>query len=1097
MESPLPAVVAVVATSDAGEWLDATLRSLTNSDYANLSILVLAQTNDASLSDRVATAAPGAFVRQVDHDLVGYGAISNLVTSMVDGAPFFLLCHDDVVVAKDAVSQLVEASVKENAGIVTPKYVAMGNDQVLLHVGQNADRTGAVSERISVGEVDHGQHDVVRDVFVAPGGVTLVRSDLFAEIQGFDPEISAMAEDLELSWRAQVAGARVVVAPLAKVAHVHLQGERMFLQDQPSLQALQRRHELRAVLVNSSSMTLLLVLPLLVLLNVAEYVVAALGHDHERSTALRHIWGWNFGQRSSLRRRRKLVHDLRTVSDRDLHDKMANGSMRLKTFATRLFYQGLEAARGAVGLEPPSTDMELTATIGEAFSENQDFDDLDDLGHHGSQKRTGTRRLFVTRSGRATAAGLALFVFLFGSRNLLFAKLSNLGQFGTWPSFTGAFQHLFASWHPTFLGSTAPAPTTFGTMGFLGLFTLGHMGLAQDLALVGSLPVGIAGIRRLVAPFVSPRSKLLASFAYGCIGLWPAAVSFGAFDGVIAVAVTPWIILGLLKVARVQPFEVTAPAVRFGWPGFRRSWMGRLLTLSVLVAMAASFAPALLIVVLVVGLALMVADGIFGLVDGARVLRVGIIVTVLAAVLSFPWVMGILLHPASALSVFGLPANPATAPTLQAIVTFSIGRAQPTWWSWALLAGAVLPLLVVRGQRLIVATRLSVVALASWALAAASAWHLLGVFTPNPMVVLAPAAVAVACLVGLALSGFEVELGDHSFGWRQLATVAGLTFSATAVMTIFVALPSGTWGLGSVGVDQSLDQVSRHFATTGGRVLWLGDPRVLPVSGASVEPGLAYATTTSTVTSTWSAVPAGDPGAAVVLGEAVSSVLHGTTSTVGRQLAGGGIAYVVVIESAAPSIAEVVTSTPVPAPAALLQHLRVQHDLLEISSSGGLEVFQVTDALSLPAGRSAPAPSGPVTTGSTLTGWTQAMAPAPDELAKSGPVANGTVVVAAAPAGSLELRVNGAVQPHSDGPAGSASFATPAGTGELSVVTSPLVPLLVTAMVALWVVVALGCSGRLGSLIAGIGRLGRSSAKDAVDEAHSSDDGPNSGGDPT
>ena len=207
MESPHPAVVAVVATSDAGEWLDATLRALSNSDYANLSVLVLARTDDAAVSDRVAKAAPGAFVRQVDAEVIGYGAISNLVISMVDGAPFFLLCHDDVVVATDAVSQLVDASIKENAGIVTPKYVAMDNDQVLLHVGQNADRTGAVSERITVGEVDHGQHDVVRDVFVAPGGVTLVRSDLFAELQGFDTEISAMAEDLELSWRAQVAGA--------------------------------------------------------------------------------------------------------------------------------------------------------------------------------------------------------------------------------------------------------------------------------------------------------------------------------------------------------------------------------------------------------------------------------------------------------------------------------------------------------------------------------------------------------------------------------------------------------------------------------------------------------------------------------------------------------------------------------------------------------------------------------------------------------------------------------------------------------------------------------------------------------------------------
>ena len=1073
MESPLPAVVAVVATSDAGEWLDATLASLAASDYPTLSILVLSNSGDPFVERRVAAAAPGAFVRVVEEDVSGYGALSNLAIGMVDGAPFFLLCHDDVVLAPDAISQLVDASIKENAGIVTPKYVALDDDRVLLHVGQNADRTGAVSERITAGEVDHGQHDAVRDVFVAPGGVMLVRSDLFAELQGFDPEISAMAEDLELSWRAQVAGARIVVAPLSKVAHVHLQSERESLPSEPSLQALQRRHELRTVLVNSSRTTLLLIVPLLVVLNLAEYLVASIGHDHERTRAIRHAWGWNLRRRTSLRTRRKHVHDLRSVADRSLHDRMASGSMRLKTFATRLFYQGLAAARGAVGLEAPSEDLALTATIGEAFSENQDFDDLDDLGHKGSEKRTGSRRLLVTRSGRATAVGLAVVLFLFGSRNLLFAKISNLGQFGTWPSWTGSIGHLFASWHPTFLGSTAPAPTTFASMGFLGFFTLGHMGLAQDLTLLASLPVGILGLRRLIAPFVSPRSKLVASFAYGCLGLWPAAVSFAAFDGVIAVAATPWIMLGLLKVANVSPYEVTSPAVRFGRPGFVRSWSGRLLTLAVGVAMTASFAPALLVVVLVIGLSLMGADAIFKLAEGARVLRAGLVVIVLAAMLSFPWVIGIVLHPASALSVFGLPANPATAPSLQAIVTFSVGRAQPTWWSWALLAGAVLPLLIVRGQRLILATRLSVLACASWALAAASSWHLLGQFSPSPMVLLAPAAVSVACLVGLALSGFEVELGELSFGWRQLVVVLGLSFSTFSVMTMLVAMPSGTWGLGAVGVDQSLDQVSRHFATTGGRVLWLGDPRVLPVSGASVEPGLSFATTTSTVTSTWSSVPAGDPGAAEGLSRAVSAVLHGTTSNVGRELAGGAICFIVVVESAAPSTADLAVATPIPAPAGLLANLRAQHDLLELNSSGGLSVFQVTNALPLPAGRATPAPAGPVIASSTLSGWAQALTPSPDALSANGVAPAGTVVVAGAPAGSFELKVNGAVQPHSEGPAGSASFTTSAGAGQLRVVTSPLVPLLEAGVVLLWSLVALGCSGRLGTLRSLLGRMRR------------------------
>jgi len=46
-----------------------------------------------------------------------------------------------------------------------------------------------------------------------------VRADLFSTLRGFDPLITLLGEDLDLCWRAQVAGARIVVAPLAKVAH--------------------------------------------------------------------------------------------------------------------------------------------------------------------------------------------------------------------------------------------------------------------------------------------------------------------------------------------------------------------------------------------------------------------------------------------------------------------------------------------------------------------------------------------------------------------------------------------------------------------------------------------------------------------------------------------------------------------------------------------------------------------------------------------------------------------------------------------------------------------------------------------------------------
>ena len=141
---------------------------------------------------------------------------------MVEGASLLLFCHDDVAPDPDAVHILVEESFRSNAGVVAPKLVSWDDPTRLLHVGMAVDKGGAVVDRMEPGEIDHGQHDAVRDVFLAPGGCTLVRFDLFAELGGFDPEIFAMGEDLDLCWRAQIVGARVVVAPGARVRHLEM-----------------------------------------------------------------------------------------------------------------------------------------------------------------------------------------------------------------------------------------------------------------------------------------------------------------------------------------------------------------------------------------------------------------------------------------------------------------------------------------------------------------------------------------------------------------------------------------------------------------------------------------------------------------------------------------------------------------------------------------------------------------------------------------------------------------------------------------------------------------------------------------------------------
>ena len=221
METIAPPVVAVIVTCDPGEWFDETLRAFASQDYPELSVLVLDAASAVDPTPRVAAVLPEAFVRRLPENR-GFGATANEVLSMVEGASLLLFCHDDVAPDPDAVHILVEESFRSNAGVVAPKLVSWDDPARLLHVGMAVDKGGAVVDRVEPGEIDHGQHDAVRDVFLAPGGCTLVRADLFAELEGFDPDVFAMGEDLDLCWRAQIFGARVVVAPGARVRHLEL-----------------------------------------------------------------------------------------------------------------------------------------------------------------------------------------------------------------------------------------------------------------------------------------------------------------------------------------------------------------------------------------------------------------------------------------------------------------------------------------------------------------------------------------------------------------------------------------------------------------------------------------------------------------------------------------------------------------------------------------------------------------------------------------------------------------------------------------------------------------------------------------------------------
>ncbi len=976
MDSLAPPVVAVIVAHDPGPWFDEALASFAAQDYAELSVLVLDSASADDLTARVAASLPTAYVRRFEQNQ-GYGATSNEVRSMVDGASYFLFCHDDVALFPDTVHLLVEEAFRSNAGIVSPKVVSWDDPDRLVHVGMTVDKGGSVTDRVQPNEIDHGQHDAVRDVFVAPGGCTLVRADLFEELGGFDPTIVAMGEDLDLCWRAQVAGARVIVVPDARVRHLEemasgarsietsLVGTSHGRHRHPvTLQELQRRHELHAVFKCYGIFHLLRVVPQILILTFGELFVARVAGNRNRVRAVTAAWRWNFHRIGDTRRQRRQVQSLRRLSDKEIRQLQVSGSARLSAYVSRVLQLGF---RGAHADELASPIGQPDAGFGGVIEEFVESEP----GTEGrpapfDQEALGSDRGRLTGRVRLLSWLIAAFIVVVGSRSLLTGTIPSVGQFVPFPSWSSTFAQFGAGWHPSGVGSTAPASPAFALVGVLGTLLIGAMGLTQKVLIFACIPLGVWGMVRLVRPFGSQRASLVAGIVYLAVPVPYDALALGRLGSLAMYAGAPWVFGHLFRYTGIPPFAPapgvfparTRAEVASRGPGRRRArsnagrpaggrWLARhrtlrsLLLLGVLEAILVSFVPAAAIVVVLVGAGVAVSSIILGHAHiAARALWLSLGSTVVAGVLCLPWLVGVLSAGHGAIGVFGVAGPTSGSASWGDLLRFSVGPIGNSPLAWAFGLAALLPLVLARGPRFGWAGRCWSIALVFWFAAWVIGRGWTGSLAIDPAVLLAPAAAAIAMAIGLGIAAFEEDLPASTFGWRQLATAGAVAAMAVgAIPTLASALP-GRWDLPQNDFSQTLSWMHANAKAGGFRVLWLGDPRALTQGSWNAGDGLAYATSEDgppDATWLWSAT---GPGPASRLATAVNQARSGRTDQLGSMLAPAGVRYVVVVTALAPVIAQVQTPTSYPTPADLTPALANQLDLQSVFTESGISVYQ-------------------------------------------------------------------------------------------------------------------------------------------------------------
>jgi GT2 family glycosyltransferase len=1066
METRAPAVVAVVVTTGPAPQLGATLASLAAQDYAQLSVLVLENGDPTGLEELVADTFPSAFVRLLERN-EGYAGACNESLGMIEGATFLCLCHDDVVLAPDALHLMVEEAYRSNAGVVTPKVVRPDDPVRLLHVGLNADRFGATTERVEPGEVDQGQHDNARDVFVAPGGVTLVRADLFATLGGFDDSIVVLGEDLDLCWRAQVAGSRVVVAPEALVAHHELlaNGARSLTvpvagRGGESLSALSRRHRLSTMLTCYGWWYLAITVPMLVALELGECVVAGFGRDRDRVRAITGAWRWNLSRLRALRARRRALGALRELDDHEVRRLQVSGASRLTTFGTRLVHEGVDVARGALAVsESPEVHedgerLDHTVGFGAAFSDDSSFDELDDLGH-----REGTIRARVLSSTptQAVVAVVIAVCFVFGVRNLVATHLPLVGRLAPLDSWWTTWRHFFASWSPAGVGSGAAGSPGYGVLGVAGTFVLGRMGILPRAVLVGAVPLGAFGIWRLLAPIGSKRARLVGAIAFVLLALGPNLVAQGRVDVLVALALVPFVIRRLLITAGVRPFGDRVPpgAVGIFDPRWRSSRRGRLVVLGALEAVVVALDPSVGVAVLVAAVGLFAGGLAVGDRRPARVVGVALWSSLVVAVLLAPLTIDTIGSGTAGIGVFGAAAGPWSEPGLGGLIRMAVGPFGASSLSWLLPAASLLALVVGRADRFVAASRLAGMGAASLLASLLVARHLLGSFTPDVATLLVPYAVAVAALIGTGVAAFEHDVAAAKFGWRQLAATVATLAVLVAVVPFLQSTSSGRFDLPAYGYDTEFTRLS--VPQTGStRTLWLGDPRAIPLAGWTIEPGLAFATSTDGLPGGDDLFPPPSSGAAQVLADDVVDAMRGRTVQLGRLLAAAGITSIVVVSATAPTLLGTQEALSTPLPRALLPALRRQQDLASQPGAGGVTLFANTAARGILATRSAPlSTSSGAGSAAAARGWVPALDPA----TWTGPVGAGTLLGALAPSDDFTATVDGKAVPKSAAFGWAESWQVGAGTAHVTLTALPLNAILATLVLALWACVCLAAIG--------------------------------------
>lgn len=238
----------------------------------------------------------------------GYAAGNNAGFRQ-SSSKYIAVLNPDTVVDQNWLSDLIVPLEKDpHISVVTSKILLYKKNNTINTCSNHSHFTGLDFCR-GLDEPSSSFSDT-QEVGAVSGCAFAIRREIFEELGGFDPDFFLYLEDIDLSWRARLAGYKIMFVPTSIVYH------KFRLSVAPWKEFYLERNRYLMLLKNCSLKMLILISPALIVTEFVTWGHAILHGSPFIYNKLRAYW-WVFTNPGKIINKRRRVQKNRKISDRE------------------------------------------------------------------------------------------------------------------------------------------------------------------------------------------------------------------------------------------------------------------------------------------------------------------------------------------------------------------------------------------------------------------------------------------------------------------------------------------------------------------------------------------------------------------------------------------------------------------------------------------------------------------------------------------------------------------------------------------------------------------------------------------------------------